>query len=51
MKKFIDLSTIAILAIAVAGIVFRIDVGKELGDLLKVVVNKFAPWINSTIYS
>ena len=51
MKKFIDLTTIAIVVVAAAGLMFRLDVGKELGDLLKVVVHKFAPWINSTLYS
>jgi len=51
MKKFIDLSAIAILVVVTAGFVFHHDVGKELGDFLKVVVHKVAPWINTSIYS
>jgi hypothetical protein len=51
MKKFIDLTTIAVLVAVAAGFVNHYDVGKELGDLLKVVMHKLAPWINTAIYS
>ena len=51
MKKIFDLTTFAVLAVIVAGFVNHYDAGKELGDLLKVVMHKVAPWINTVIYS
>jgi hypothetical protein len=51
MKKFFDLATVTALVLAVAGMLHHFEMGKEMGDFLKVVVHKLAPWVNTAIYS
>ena len=49
MKKIIDFTTMVILAVAAAGILFHFDVGKELTSLFGEVVRKVVPWAELTV--
>lgn len=51
MKKIIDYTTWAISAAVTAGFAFHFDVGRELTVFLKLVAQKFVPWVNAVVYS
>jgi hypothetical protein len=51
MKKFFDLATTTALILALAGAAKHFEVNRQIGDFVKEVAVKFAPWVNQVIYS
>jgi Na+/H+ antiporter NhaC len=51
MKKMIELTTLAVLAVAITGVISHFQVGKEVKTIVKDAVHKILPWVNQPVYS
>lgn len=51
MKKIIDFTTGAILAIGAASIIYHFNVGSEISGFVKQMVIRMVPWIDLDVYT
>lgn len=48
MKKFFELTVLAVAILAAWGFISEYEVGDEMASLVKNILSKYLPWINTS---